>query len=355
MRHKVDEFHSFRQSSSGSCQVASSDCTFTPTASIPNQNGRLCLPLLSETQKVTWVYSDQINLQLDGVVELDAAFDRFPYLTQKQTVALAKRCSLHPDQVKVWFMVQRLRYGISWDYKDILEMQRKLTLSRDKEEAHDRKKVADETRRDEKKEVKESGGKKGGKKKMMKDKVEKETTKQGNEKEWPASIQTQKNLSTGEKKGSKANKRSHSDMVLGSGPDPSKNPSPTSEITPGLKTVVSPVNSSAHRNTDIKSSAKTRSQLAVMRSVFCNSQYPDAVEYDHLALTTGLQHQVLVQWFNDTRYRIKKVKPHWMNEEQHSIALANIRCQQYLRALEKARMSEADIRHQTKTEEEKLS
>ncbi|XP_073331209.1 homeobox and leucine zipper encoding b [Pagrus major] len=99
-----------------------------------NQISALVLPLVSDSKRLMWVQSNQINLQLDGATELEKAFDRFPYLKEDQTAALAQRCSLHPDQVRVWFIVQRLRYGISWDYKDILNVRRKLKASRGKEE-----------------------------------------------------------------------------------------------------------------------------------------------------------------------------------------------------------------------------
>lgn len=85
----------------------------------------VCLPVISHTHKLVWVLSERIDLQFEGAAELEKAFDGFPYLTRKETAALAKRCSLHVDKVRVWFMLQRLRYGISWDYKDIQEIQRK--------------------------------------------------------------------------------------------------------------------------------------------------------------------------------------------------------------------------------------
>lgn len=101
-----------------------------------NQNSMVCLPVVSDSTKVIWINFDQTSLQLDSATELqlDKAFDSFPYLTQNQTAALAQRCSLHPDQVKVWFMVQRLRYGISWDYKDIRDVRKKIKPSWGKKE-----------------------------------------------------------------------------------------------------------------------------------------------------------------------------------------------------------------------------
>ncbi|KAM9717062.1 homeobox and leucine zipper encoding b isoform 1-T2 [Menidia menidia] len=99
-----------------------SDTTPAPVSESLSLNTPVCLPLISESKKLVWVRSDQIDLRLNEAAELDKAFDRFPYLSARQTAALARRCSLHPDQVRVWFMAQRLRYGISWDHGDICEV-----------------------------------------------------------------------------------------------------------------------------------------------------------------------------------------------------------------------------------------
>ncbi|KAM4714302.1 homeobox and leucine zipper encoding b [Anableps anableps] len=96
--------------------------------------GCICLPLLSKDKRVLWVHANEVNMQPDKVAELDKAFSRSPYLTHKQTAALAQRCSMHPDQVKVWFIAQRLRYSISWDYEDISEIWNKLKSNHEDEE-----------------------------------------------------------------------------------------------------------------------------------------------------------------------------------------------------------------------------
>ncbi|XP_051800186.1 homeobox and leucine zipper encoding b [Acanthochromis polyacanthus] len=89
-----------------------------------NRMSAMCLPLLSESNKIIWVKSEEVDLQMKGAAELHKAFNRFPYLTRRQMTALAQRCSLHPDQVKVWFMTRRLQYGISWEYRDVLDVWR---------------------------------------------------------------------------------------------------------------------------------------------------------------------------------------------------------------------------------------
>ncbi len=440
-----------------------SETNVAPVAFSLNQNSAVCLPLVSDGQKLIWVHSNQINLQMDGAAELDKAFDKFPYLTQKQTAALAQRCSLHPDQVKVWFMVQRLRYGISWDYKDIHKVRRKLKLSRGKEWLQSGTGIKEDRgeKKKWKKEVKESDGKKAeevredqsasegrmmgenvrayerlerkmeqeqpmkkekdrkveeveeDKKNIQKkrkrvtvaDKLGKKRMKQGDEgvveragdaeirsdeaeKEWQKSTQT-------ETKKKKANKRllsvqewpSHKSFVV---PDEPLDASPASDVppltdnqTPNI--CVTPVKSGSEGKTEMEAklegepkeltdvnddpvvaegsptstqqrgssvadartprtrirwSKKTRSQLAMMKVAFSHCQYPDSGDYNQLATLIGVPRYVLVQWFGDMRYYVKKARPRWMNQEQHRQALANIKYQQCLNALSKAQPGE---------------
>ncbi|XP_029939880.1 homeobox and leucine zipper encoding b [Salarias fasciatus] len=84
-----------------------------------SQSSAVVLPVLTVQKTFVWVRSEQIDLQVVGAAELQEAFDAFPYPTSQEMAALAQRCSLHPDQVNVWFMTQRLRYGISWENEDI--------------------------------------------------------------------------------------------------------------------------------------------------------------------------------------------------------------------------------------------
>ncbi|KAA0723136.1 Homeobox and leucine zipper protein Homez Homeodomain leucine zipper-containing factor [Triplophysa tibetana] len=94
-------------------------------SSIHNPTNLVCLPLVSEGLKLIWVRSEQIQ-QLDEVSDLVEAFNAFPYPTSQEASALARKCALPPDRVKTWFMMQRVRYGISWGEDDIQETRRKL-------------------------------------------------------------------------------------------------------------------------------------------------------------------------------------------------------------------------------------
>ncbi|XP_028834083.1 homeobox and leucine zipper encoding a [Denticeps clupeoides] len=90
-----------------------------------NHNSVVCLPLVSEGLKLVWTQSDQTR-ELDAIPELVQAFNVFPYPTSREVSGLARLCALPLDKVKVWFMVQRIKYGISWASEDIEETRRKL-------------------------------------------------------------------------------------------------------------------------------------------------------------------------------------------------------------------------------------
>lgn len=440
-----------------------SEMNFAPAAFNLNQSSAVCLPLVSDSQKLIWVNSNQINLQMDGAAELDKAFDRFPYLTQKQTAELAQRCSLHPDQVKVWFMAQRLRYGISWDYKDISKIQRKFKSSRGKDEPQNRmRKEVKEDRREKKKQKREvmeedvqaneqlerkmtqpmkqeknreveEDKKKKRKRTTVMDKMGKKRIKQQEdgvmegageitshkvEKQWQTSTQSELMVFTREKRKAKANKRLLSiyevpahksymvrDETLDASPLAFDVPpltrvfpssSPNVSVTPvemeemearpeGELHVESTDNDGALSDkfklkelrmnnnpavadgstrrlthsqdppkkqqdliesdalpTRIRCRTKTQSQLAMLKVAFSHCQYPNSKDYDWLAMLIGIPRYVLVQWFGDMRYYIKRAKPGWLNEEQYSQALANIKYRQFLKVLEKS--SEGDLK-----------
>ncbi|XP_023697614.1 uncharacterized protein [Paramormyrops kingsleyae] len=91
----------------------------------PKFQHAVCLPLVSEGLKLLWIQSEQTD-DLDGVPELVEVFNSFPYPTQQEAASLARRCALPLDRVKAWFMVQRIRYGISWATEEIEEARHKV-------------------------------------------------------------------------------------------------------------------------------------------------------------------------------------------------------------------------------------
>lgn len=420
---------SFRQKTPDACGETPtlSEVNLAPVAFNLNQMSALVLPLVSDSKKLIWVHSNQVNLKLDGAEELDKAFSRFPYLTQNQTAALAQRCSLQPDQVKVWFMIQRLHYGISWDYKDILEVRRKIKSSWGNEELQKDRGENDTLKR----EGKESGGKKAGevrkeqsanegrmmgermrdnqpwergmkpgqplkeekdrkveeleedkrntqkkrKRMTVPDKIGKkrradegvveraeeveitrDNVKRESTKSKPAQSET--TLVTRKKKRAKSNKRllsfqewpAHKSFVVHDEAldlcplliPLKKNPDAITDVDKvrELKEVTNYplVDASAW----IRCLTKRQTQLAMMKMAFMRCQYPDSEDYGRLGMLIGVPRYMLVQWFSDMRYYVKKGKPRWMNEEQHSQALANIKYRQCLNTLSKLQHSEAE-------------
>ncbi|XP_071315057.1 homeobox and leucine zipper encoding b [Trachinotus anak] len=474
MRHIADG--RLRQKTPDACGNTRREMNVAPVAFSMIQNAVVCLPLLSESQKLIWVHSNQVDIQLDGAAELDEAFDRFPYLTQKQTAALARRCSLHPDQVKVWFMVQRLRYGISWDHKDIRELRRKFKSSQRKEQRkQDRMgEVVKEKKREKKRQVKESDGKKAGKEqsanegRMMGASVgADERLERKMEQEQPLNKEQdrkvekiekdkrnpqkrKKKMTLPDKIGRKRMKQDIDGIMKRAGaaeirgdqaeregqksiqsetsptrqmreklnnlmsviewpadksfvvPDEPLDVSPLllsdnlTEVLQGVDVVppippnigMTPVSSGFEgkpemegevpadndgfvtdvckmkellsRNPVADSSStldlqqdsdvidacgpipcntKSETQLKMMKVAFSCCQYPKSEDYDRLATLIGIPRYTLVKWFGDMRYYIKKVKPSWLNKEQHKQALANIRYWQCVNTLTKTQSS----------------
>lgn len=112
-------------SSSESTKGSQSEDAASSGTSGLNQMHLVCLPLVSEGLKLVWVRSEQLN-ELDAISELVEAFNAFPYPTEQESSALARSCSLSHERVKVWFMMQRVRYGISWADDDIRQTRLKL-------------------------------------------------------------------------------------------------------------------------------------------------------------------------------------------------------------------------------------
>lgn len=441
----------------------------------------VCLPLLSESKRLLWVYSNQIVLPADLVSELDKSFDRFPYLTRKQNAALAQRCSLHPDQVKVWFMAQRLQYGISWDVKDICDVRNKFRSSdKDAEKNREVQNKMDEEMQEDKRKKKnqkdkggESGEEKGrgekspkeGRMKAQKmrayaqlerktkqeqpmkkekprktekdkpsapkkrkrgaeiDKNRKKWAKQDNDGEGAATVEmkTYKSEKEGQafieseeavlkrKEEAKEKQMLNQTETVKENTNPSSFHKPSTQTlnilltenqtdpqhradTPPTISVTTPVNDSCEgkpevlagpqedlhtetANVDIVvtdvgkqkelttvhsslvaaddpptlikqdadkraaptgTRSKTRAQLAMMKVAFLHCQYPNSEQYTWLAGVTKIPRNVLVQWYGDMRYSLKRAKPRWMTKEQYDQALSTVKHHQYLRLLGKS-------------------
>ncbi|XP_030609144.1 homeobox and leucine zipper encoding b [Archocentrus centrarchus] len=463
MRHFADEgLHGLGQKPSSAREEtrAFSDMNATPMTLSMNQSGVVCLPLVSENRKLVWVHSHQINLQVNGAAELDEAFDRFPYLTQRQTTELAERCSLHPDQVRAWFMVQRLRYGISWDYKDIYEVRSKFnssqTVAPEKKELQNESEgeVMEDGREKREKQKRRVRGFGGSAKEMgvrgesvkvnepLEREIKEKQPVKEDKKEEKSNMRKRKRTTVKEKMGKKRVKQDKEEMIEGAGRVEARIEEVESEVQKCTKSEEMPfsrkkrnagVNKSLksiqeecdaplalsslldlqsesqmfgaslvldidllqragdpcstantefvvqkekeagdlHAETDqsvaitytdkpkdliqIKNSptsaddppapaqstppirlrCKTPNQLAMLKMAFLHCQYPDKEQYGQLARLIGISRLALVQWFSDMRYFIKRGRPRWMNQEQHSQVLASVKYRQYMTAMVK--------------------
>ncbi|XP_060887990.1 homeobox and leucine zipper encoding b [Labrus mixtus] len=290
-----------------------------------NQSSAMCLPVVSDSQRLIWVHANQMEQNLEAAAELGKEFDKFPYLTQKQTAALAGRCSLHPDQVKVWFMVQRLRFGISWDYRDI-------RMVRNQFKSNQGKKKEEKTDGGEKKtrkmDVKKSGGNKV-RRKLSKEQSSIEGGMVGENVR--AYEQMEKNMKLEQQiKKEKDGKRKRRKVTANMGEEHAEE--------------------KATLPAKIRCPAKTQTQVEMMRMAFLHCQYPDSNEYEHLSWLIGVSRYLLVQWFGDTRYHIKKGRPRWMSEKQHCRTLANVEYRQYLKKLERLQEVESPRKRTQKPE-----
>ncbi|XP_074554970.1 homeobox and leucine zipper encoding b [Halichoeres trimaculatus] len=343
---------------------------------ILNQSHSVTLPLVSDKQRLIWVHSNQIDLPPKSVAELSKTFDRFPYLTQKETNALAHRCSLHPDQVKVWFMEQRIRYGISWDFKDIQVVRSKLKSNQKKEELQQNAKKEEKKDGGRKKTRKRKVGTSGGETVEKKCKKEKSSTKGENEERKMTPQQTMKEeknekvekdekdsekkkksqvMETGEmeEEGMKQGETEKQKLVQLTGAElegeldtMSVNPNYAVTDIDKLKELIegtdNPSTDSKTRHHKPRAHPRTQAQEAMMRRAFLQCQYPDNEDYIQLSALIGLHRSLLVQWYCDTRYHIKRAHPRWLSKEQHRRMVANIKYRQFLKSVMKTQPAKSD-------------
>lgn len=334
---------------------------------IQNQRFSVCLPLVSDCQRFVWVYSNQVDIPPKSAIELSKVFDRYPYLTQKETNRLAQRCSLHPDQVKVWFMVERIRYGISWDFKDIFAARSKLKSNQGEKE----RKAGGGQKKGCKKKTGVSGGtqaKKECKKEKTANKGGKEEKKvnqeqpmeeEKNEKEDNENTE-EKQVTEPEEERAQEEGRTEMQMLLQLTDTEmekkrhavSLNPAAVTDVLKLKEIIEGPddptTDSEEESPLKPRCPQKTEAQVLMMRTAFLQCQYPDHEDYNQLSEVIGLHRSVLVQWYNDTRYHIKRAMPRWLSPEQHKRMLANIKYRQFLKSVMKLQPAKREKRIQWK-------
>lgn len=274
-----DLCHSASSSESNGSGVAS----FTT-----NHNSVVCLPLVSEGLKLVWTQSDQTR-ELDAIPELVQAFNLFPYPSSREVNALARICALPLDKVKVWFMVQRIKYGISWSSEEIEETRRKLAVP----ELYD---VSSET--NEEANVSKS---RNYEELVIED-------KDIDEVEGALSSFTPQKKAICESPDSYKPAKPTTPCFSSTLPPPQDSyfyrpPADTPPSTAAdVSLDISESSSQQHRHGRYK---KSKAQLAALRKSFLKENWPAEAELRRLQEETGLSRNDIRKWFSDSRYQLR--------------------------------------------------
>lgn len=252
-----------------------------------NNNSVVCLPLVSEGLKLVWTQSDQTR-ELDTIPELVQAFNLFPYPSSREVSTLARVCALPLDKVKVWFMVQRIKYGISWSSEEIEETRRKLAVP----ELYD-----DSTETNE-----EAKGKKSYEGLVILDNDCNES--EGVLPSFTPPKKKTKCPSPDTYKPAKPKTPCFSSTL----PPPQDSyfyrpPADTPASTVAdVSLDLSESSSQQHRHGRYK---KSKAQLAALRKSFLRENWPAEAELRRLQEETGLSRNDIRKWFSDSRYQLR--------------------------------------------------
>jgi len=255
-----------------------------------NHNSVVCLPLVSEGLKLVWTQSDQTR-ELDTISELIQAFNLFPYPSSREVSTLARVCALPLDKVKVWFMVQRIKYGISWSSEEIEETRRKLAVP----EICD-----DSTETSEEAEIKSKG-------ESSEELVIEDNDKDKNEVESVPPRPPKKKLKC-ESPDSYKPAKPTAPCFSSTLPPPQDSyfyrpPAETPASTAAdVSLDLSESPSRQHRHGRYK---KSKPQLAALRKSFLKENWPAEAELRRLQEETGLSRNDIRKWFSDSRYQLR--------------------------------------------------
>uniref|UniRef100_A0A3Q3WQS9 Homeobox domain-containing protein n=1 Tax=Mola mola TaxID=94237 RepID=A0A3Q3WQS9_MOLML len=274
-----DLCHSASSSESNGSGVAS----FTT-----NHNSVVCLPLVSEGLKLVWTQSDQTR-ELDAIPELVQAFNLFPYPSSREVNALARICALPLDKVKVWFMVQRIKYGISWSSEEIEETRRKLAVPELYDDSSETNEEANVSKSRNYEEL------------VIED-------KDIDEVEVALSSFTPQKKAICESPDSYKPAKPTTPCFSSTLPPPQDSyfyrpPADTPPSTAAdVSLDISESSSQQHRHGRYK---KSKAQLAALRKSFLKENWPAEAELRRLQEETGLSRNDIRKWFSDSRYQLR--------------------------------------------------
>ncbi|KAK6467816.1 homeobox and leucine zipper protein Homez [Huso huso] len=268
-----------------------------------NHNSVVCLPLVSEGLKLVWTQSDQTSAldSDDGLVE---AFNRFPYPSAVEIRQLCQASGLPLDKVKVWFMVQRIKYGISWSSEEIEETRLKLGQGRVKREEGEEEREIDlgevnDLERNRVVKTEENGNAHLSLTNGLKPKLQGRNA-------FPVAVTTGASHTNGTATGS----------VKKSGRDASSSSSSSSSPLSVSSVPLAPVSSPSPASGRYK---KSKAQLAALRFSFGGQHFPSEAELRRLQDETGLTRNEIRKWFSDSRYQLKNNRASGGNPSPSSV------------------------------------
>ncbi|KAM4052160.1 LOW QUALITY PROTEIN: homeobox and leucine zipper protein Homez [Anomaloglossus baeobatrachus] len=330
--------------------------------------GLVCLPPISDDLQLIWTQAELTN-ELDDHPQLIHTFSYFPYPTMPEIALLCLRYGLQMEKVKAWFMVQRIRCGISWSSEEIEEARSRLLYNQD--QLHFKPLIAVATKSN----VFRNLGKPPvtspkhdavqamlphspcssssdvapeAKKLKLND-----NTPERHEQRTPELTNEQKESSSSDSPGTYRHCKTATDMA----PEPNQvlknrvkhsaashvyvvdEPEMNSSVSSPIHEEVGKMLSSswniddyqgvqAHRSNEnsggtpredyysrvIRRQRKTKEQLAILKSFFLQCQWARREDYKQLEEITGLPRADIIQWFGDTRYALKHGQLRWFRD-----------------------------------------
>ncbi|XP_069813241.1 zinc fingers and homeoboxes protein 2 [Dendropsophus ebraccatus] len=227
--------------------------------------------------------SNKYNSALDTNVTLITSFNKFPYPTQAELSWLTA-ASKHPEEhIRIWFATQRLKHGISWSPEEVEEARKKMFNGTIQSVPQSFTVVP----------------------------APLTTTAKVGQPIIQTAVPCQFLGQTGLVLTQVTNTPTVTVSSYSSGtPSPSQKrsiqspqeaPEPKRQMTVKASSPSpSMVSSSRHER------KKTNQQIAILKSSFVNSQFPDDAEVYRLIEITGLSRSEIKKWFSDYRYRSQR-------------------------------------------------
>lgn len=329
--------------------------------------GLVCLPPISDDLQLIWTQAELTN-ELDDHPQLIHTFSYFPYPTMPEIALLCLRYGLQMEKVKTWFMVQRIRCGISWSSEEIEEARSRLLYNQDQLHFKPLISVAKKSNVFRNLEKPSASSQKcdagqvilphspcsssgdvapHAKKLRLHDKTperhRQRTPELTNEHKRESSsydspdthryYKTATDMSPEPKQVLKNQvKRPAASHMIAADEASSVSSPPTDEETRKILssswTIDDCKEMQAHGSNEasggtlkedyytrvIRRQRKTKEQLAILKSFFLQCQWARREDYKNLEEITGLPRSDIIQWFGDTRYALKHGQLRWFRD-----------------------------------------